>query len=71
MSVLAEADAASAAMGGNFSSPLPSPLLGPQACLPGPDCSLFNQVFAPVDLESLNFESNTDDLGEGSAHNVA
>jgi hypothetical protein len=39
--------------------------------LPGPDCSLFDQVFAPVDLESLNFESDEDDLGEGVAHNVA
>jgi hypothetical protein len=71
MSVLAEADAASVAMGGNFPSLLPSPLLGPQAWLPGPDCSLFNQVFAPVDLESLNFESDEDNLGEGSAHDVA
>jgi hypothetical protein len=71
MSVLAEADAASVAMGGNFPSLLPSPLLGPQAYLPGPDRSLFNQVLAPVDPESLNFESDEDDLGEGSAHDVA
>jgi hypothetical protein len=70
-SVLAEADAASAAMGGNFPSPLPSPLLGPQARLPGPDRSLFDQAFAPVDPESLNFESDEDDLGEGLAHDVA
>jgi hypothetical protein len=69
-SVLAEAGAASAAMEGGFPSPLPSPLLGPRAYLPGPDRSLFDQVFAPVDLESLNFESNEDDLGEGSAHDV-
>jgi hypothetical protein len=70
-SVLAEADAASAVMGGNFPSPLPSPLLGPQARLLGPDCSLFDQVFAHVDPESLNFESDEDNLGEGSAHDVA
>jgi hypothetical protein len=70
-SVLAEADAASAAMGGNFPSPLPYPLLGPQARLPGPDRSLFDQVFAPVDPESLNFESDEDNLGEGLAHGVA
>jgi hypothetical protein len=69
-SVLAEAEAVSAAMGGGFPSPLPSPLLGPRAYLPGPDHSLFNQVFAPVNPESLNFESDEDDLGEGSAHEV-
>jgi retron-type reverse transcriptase len=38
--------------GGGFPSLLPSPLLGPRAYLPGPDRSLFDQVFAPVDPES-------------------
>jgi hypothetical protein len=57
-------------MEGGFPSLLPSPLLGPRAYLPGPDRSLFDQVFAPVDPESLNFESDKDDLGEGSAHDV-
>jgi hypothetical protein len=71
MSVLTEAEAASAAIGGNFPSLLPSPLLGPQAYLLGPDRSLFDQAFAPVDPESLNFESDEDDLGEGLAHDVA